>query len=153
MFVESVERNLKSLKDECQPFRDIRNRRIAHSDLGTALDYHPNPLPGVSRQMIETALGSFRILLNEIEKHFDDNETEYLDFGLARRWRLDYSLPEGSQGLTAFGAWPNLEPIRPQPLIRTMSGARPRLPMFRSNSPWRHHGAARKAHERNVSTA
>lgn len=81
-FLEVVERNLKSLKDECQPFRDIRNRRIAHSDLGTALDYHPNPLPGVSREMIETALESFRNLLNEIEKHFDGNETEYVDFGL-----------------------------------------------------------------------
>ena len=38
-------------------------------------------------------------------------------------------------------------------LIRTMSGARPRLPMSRSNSPWRRRGAARKAHEQNVSTA
>lgn len=81
-FVEGVERNLKSLKDECQLFRDIRNRRIANSDLGTALDYHPNPLPDVSRKMIETALGGFRKLLNEIEKSFDGNETEYLDFDL-----------------------------------------------------------------------
>jgi len=60
-FVEGLERDLKSLKDECQPFRDIRNRRIAHSDLGTALDYHPNPLPGVSREMIETHSRAFGI--------------------------------------------------------------------------------------------
>jgi hypothetical protein len=84
-FVESVERNLKSLKDDCQPFREVRNRRIAHSDLGTALDYHPDPLLGVSREMIETALESFSNLLNEIEKHFDGNETEYVDFGLPAR--------------------------------------------------------------------
>lgn len=81
-FVAGLERNLTSLKDECQPFRNIRNRRIAHSDLGTALDYHPNPLPGVSREMIETALASLRNFLNEIEKHLDGNETEYLDFDM-----------------------------------------------------------------------
>jgi hypothetical protein len=81
-FIGGIERDLESLKHECQPFRDIRNRRIAHSDLGTALDYHPNPLPGVSREMIETTLKSFRNLLNEIEKHFDGNETEYVDFDL-----------------------------------------------------------------------
>lgn len=76
-FVDGFESNLKALKDECQPFRDIRNRRIAHNDLGTALDYHPNPLPGVSREMIENALKSFRKLLNDIELHFDGNDTEY----------------------------------------------------------------------------
>jgi hypothetical protein len=32
--------------------------------------------------MIETALEGFRNLLNEIERQFDGNETEYVDFGL-----------------------------------------------------------------------
>lgn len=66
----------------CQPFRDIRNRSIAHSDLGTALDYHPNPLPGISPEMVENALKMFRNLLNEIHIHFDSNDTEYVDFEL-----------------------------------------------------------------------
>lgn len=43
-----------------------------------------------------------------------------------------------------------LEFNRPQPLTRTMSGARPRLPMFGSNSPWRYHDAARTEYESNV---
>jgi|SRR6267143_192490 len=76
-FVDSLKSNLRALKGDCQPFRDIRNRRIAHNDLGTALDYHPNPLPGVSREMIENVLKSFRSLLNDIEFHFDGNDTEY----------------------------------------------------------------------------
>lgn len=76
-FIDGLERELKALQAECQPFRTIRNRSIAHNDLGTALDYHPDPLPGVSREMIENALKRFRKILNDVESYVDGNQTEY----------------------------------------------------------------------------
>lgn len=71
-----------AVKQRCQPFRDIRNRQLAHTDLGTALEYDPNPLPGISREMVEQALTAFRDLFEAIDRHLGNVETNYKDIPL-----------------------------------------------------------------------
>jgi hypothetical protein len=70
---------LAELDAVCAPIRDIRNRRIGHLDLPTALNAHPTLLPGVSQEMVERALALMRQLLNGIQGHYDKAETAYLD--------------------------------------------------------------------------
>jgi hypothetical protein len=59
------------------PFKDLRNRRIAHNDLGTALRYHQQPLPDITRQMIEDILKTIRDYMSAIESFFGETETDY----------------------------------------------------------------------------
>jgi hypothetical protein len=59
----------------CNTVRLHRNKRIAHSDLSTALEM--NKLPGFSRQSIEDALAAIRDSLNIINVHFKNGETAY----------------------------------------------------------------------------
>jgi len=71
---------LADLQKACAPFRVWRNKRLAHLDLSTALKSTPDPLPGISRQMIEDALHLVREHLNAIPRHFDDSEVAYEHF-------------------------------------------------------------------------
>jgi len=68
---------LASLKQKCAPFRVWRNKKLAHLDLTTAMRSVANPLPGVSRQMIEEALELVRQYLNCVHGHYDDTEMAY----------------------------------------------------------------------------
>ncbi len=65
---------LDSIQIQCGAFRVRRNKELAHLDLATALKQLPNPLPGVSRNMIEDALQSVRDFMNAIEVHYNDSE-------------------------------------------------------------------------------
>jgi len=76
-FAEILRKALESLRTECKPFRDWRNRKIAHKDLSTALQYHPQPLPSINKEMIEKVLRLMRELLNTFQKHFEDAETAF----------------------------------------------------------------------------
>jgi hypothetical protein len=71
---------LDTIHIQCQAFRVRRHKELAHLDLPTALKQLPNPLPGVSRQMIEDALRSVRDFMNAIEMHYNDSEWGYEDF-------------------------------------------------------------------------
>ena len=73
---------VEAVKQSCHPFRDIRNRQLAHTDLGTALEYHPDPLPGISREMVEHALTAFRHLFESIDRYLGNAETNYNDVPL-----------------------------------------------------------------------
>lgn len=68
---------ISQLKAHCEPLRHLRNRKLAHSDLSTALKYHPEPLPGISRQFIEDALELIRDIMNTLENRFRDSTTYY----------------------------------------------------------------------------
>ena len=70
---------LNEFKLYCDPIKQLRNRTIAHEDLATALKYHPDPLPGISRAFIEGALLRIRNILNDIEFKFLGNTTYYQD--------------------------------------------------------------------------
>jgi hypothetical protein len=76
----ALRRTLDQLKQKCLPFRTWRNKRLAHLDLTTAMQSTFNPLPGISRQMIEEALELVRNYLNAIQIHYDKSETGYEHF-------------------------------------------------------------------------
>lgn len=71
---------LDDLQSKSKPFRAWRNKQLAHLDLKTAMKSSLNPLPGISRQMIEEALSSVRDYMNEIEGHYHDSTFGYEHF-------------------------------------------------------------------------
>lgn len=71
---------LDELQLKCEPFRARRNKQLAHLDLTTAMESSLNPLPGISRQMIEEALKLVRECMNEIERHYCENTIFYEEF-------------------------------------------------------------------------
>ena len=74
---DELRSELKDLKALCEPLLQIRNRLLAHSDLATTLQYHSDPLPGISRAYIEEVLGKIQKLLGEIEEHFRGSRTSH----------------------------------------------------------------------------
>ena len=71
-FQKELQDLMETVELRCRTFREIRNRRIAHRDLPTALNYHTDPLPGVSRQAVEDALDSIRQLMNHIAEYYEN---------------------------------------------------------------------------------
>ncbi len=71
---------LDDLHDKCQAFRLHRNKRLAHLDLNRTIQSTSNPLPGISRQMIEDAIKLVREYMNTIEIHYTKSETGYGHF-------------------------------------------------------------------------
>lgn len=72
-----LKERLEIIRKKCTNFRIIRNRRIAHRDLGTALKTFIDPLPRVSILMIEEALKEVCLFINEFEVYFTESETAY----------------------------------------------------------------------------
>ena len=54
--VKKLKEKFEELISDCTKFRDLRNKRIAHTDFNHALNLVEEPLPGVSRKYIENAL-------------------------------------------------------------------------------------------------
>jgi hypothetical protein len=81
---EGISDQLQSELDElavaCETFREIRNKRVAHNDLVVALGERGSPLPGVSREDIETALRHARNIMNRVELHYYNSQTLYDEF-------------------------------------------------------------------------
>lgn len=71
---------LNSLTLIVTPFREWRNKKLAHFDLLTAMKSSLSPLPDVSRQLIEDALSLVRQYLNAIEQHYNNSEIGYENF-------------------------------------------------------------------------
>lgn len=78
--IGKLEERLQEVGNLAAPFRKIRNRRIAHADLMTALKIDPDPLPGISREIVETALKSIRDFMDEFESWFCESEMVYEHF-------------------------------------------------------------------------
>lgn len=57
--------------------RDHRNRRIAHVDLATRLNSHPEPLSDLNKRRIENALEAIATLMNLVEGYFQNSATVY----------------------------------------------------------------------------
>ncbi len=66
----SVESAIKELEESCGFARVMRNRRLAHADLRTARNEHPDSLPAVKSEDIARALQCLRTVLLLIEKHY-----------------------------------------------------------------------------------
>jgi hypothetical protein len=60
-----------------EPVRALRNRRLAHADLESAV--FDVPLPSISRAQIETVLAALRAVLNRLAHHYWQTETRYAD--------------------------------------------------------------------------
>jgi len=78
--IDQLEHDIDEIDMRCTAFRDWRNRRLAHSDLDTSLKVTNDPLPGVSHEDIESALGAIRELMNHVSFHYEDSETLYAEF-------------------------------------------------------------------------
>jgi len=59
------------------PFKTIRHRQIAHSDLPTALNINTDPLPGISRKLIKDALHELASVLNFLNGELRDTEVAF----------------------------------------------------------------------------
>lgn len=71
---------LDTLLTKVAPFREWRNKQLAHLDLLVAMKASPTPLPPVSREMIEGGLSLVREYLNAIELHYNESEIGYEHF-------------------------------------------------------------------------
>ncbi|RMH02186.1 MAG: hypothetical protein D6706_00790 [Chloroflexi bacterium] len=72
-----VKRELESLKEKVQQFRDWRNRRIAHRDLDLVFDEQASPLPSVGRQHLEEVLQAIMHVMNLIEDKYVGASTRF----------------------------------------------------------------------------
>ena len=71
------DRNNLDKPGKCKAIRIRRNKRLAHFDLDTSLQLDAEPLPGISRQMIEDALSLIRKYMNTIGIRLSQTETAY----------------------------------------------------------------------------
>lgn len=76
-FYESLEKQTATAIERCKPFRLWRNKKLAHSDLGTALKFAPEPLPGVSVKEVNEAVQSLQIVMNSFNHYFFDTTTVF----------------------------------------------------------------------------
>jgi len=73
----NLEESLSRFREKCEVFKMHRNKRIAHFDYTTHVDKIGEPLPGVSRAMIEDALKELRYFVNEVRRFFTGVEAGY----------------------------------------------------------------------------
>jgi hypothetical protein len=69
----ALEQQFSALKTCCQPIRNVRNRRLAHNDLGIALELDPNPLPDILKDEVDNILQRIREFMNTIWTYFNSN--------------------------------------------------------------------------------
>jgi glycyl-tRNA synthetase beta subunit len=72
-----AERLLKKAETNSAFAKDVRNRRIAHSDFQTKLELGAEPLAKVTRKRIEGALEAICNLMNEVHEYFEDSSVVY----------------------------------------------------------------------------
>lgn len=78
-FVQTLRTKVQEFQTHCLPIKQLRNRILAHGDLATALQYHPDPLPGISRAFIEDTLKKIRDIINDIEKKYFESTMFFED--------------------------------------------------------------------------
>lgn len=69
---------LKELREEfnkaCKPIQTLRNKRVGHNDLDTALNPHDNPVPGIGRNDVDNILRLAGKILNVLVQSVADTE-------------------------------------------------------------------------------
>ena len=68
---------LASFKEQCEPLKPHRDKRLAHRDLLVSVASSEGLFPGVTIHMVDDALATASDYLNTIEKHFSDSSTAY----------------------------------------------------------------------------
>lgn len=75
--VKELNEIFENLKSACEKFRLLRNKRIAHLDLGHAMKTTEEVLPGISREYVENALKLLREYLDKVEIFYKKSTTGY----------------------------------------------------------------------------
>jgi hypothetical protein len=76
--------------------RDWRNRLLAHADLDLALEVPSRPLSDASRRHVNDGLAALTNVLNVLDKHFNDSETQFhFHSPVGGALELLYTLDEG----------------------------------------------------------
>ena len=68
---------LSQLKVQSKPIRDLRNKRLAHSDFDEVLRLRDEPLPGITMTQVEEVMGTIRDIFSLVEGHFLGSETMF----------------------------------------------------------------------------
>lgn len=75
--VAQLKVKFESLIENCEKFRTLRNKKIAHADLLHSFGLAEEELPGISRAYVETALEILRDYMNTIQLHYKNSTTAY----------------------------------------------------------------------------
>ena len=78
--IEELNMRFEVLYRSCEKFRELRNKRVAHSDMRHALELAEEPLPGISRAYIEEALVNLRDYINVVNRKFKGTTVLYQEF-------------------------------------------------------------------------
>lgn len=76
-FANSMNGDINQIETASAPIRTWRNKRLAHSDLQTALAFSSAPLPGVSTADVNAILDWIGNLMNRVARHFGENPCAY----------------------------------------------------------------------------
>ncbi len=71
---------VEDANDKTEFCRDWRNRHIAHRDLDLALKRGATPLRSASREKVSAALDAIAKVLNAVEGHYSQSETNFKGF-------------------------------------------------------------------------
>jgi AbiU2 len=71
-----LEARLGAVRESCEQFRVLRNKVVAHRDWDVAFA-EADPLPGVTREMVEAALEHVRDYINVYQVHFAGGVVAY----------------------------------------------------------------------------
>lgn len=75
--VAELKSKFEALKQDCEKFRLLRNKKIAHADLLHSFGLAEEELPGISQAYVENALSSLRDYMNTIQLHYRNSTTAY----------------------------------------------------------------------------
>lgn len=80
IFKAEIERSIGTAHVHWEKARDIRNRNIAHTDLDTYMERHPNPLPNVTCDEVTAALKRIAEIMNAVISHYNPDEEIAFDY-------------------------------------------------------------------------
>lgn len=75
--LQEVKVMLSQLELQSQPIRDLRNKRLAHSDFKEVLKLRTEPLPGISPRQVEDVIAMITKAFSLVEGNFLDSETVF----------------------------------------------------------------------------
>lgn len=93
--IPGIDRMWLDFRTACEPFVAHRNKRVGHNDLDRAISPSENPLPGVSRQMVEGVLRLAASMLQAVQAHFSDAERSFVPHHFGGADALMYWLKQG----------------------------------------------------------
>jgi hypothetical protein len=72
--IDQLDQKVNDFIRLCKPVRDLRNMRVGHNDLKALIDPHDNPLPGISRSLIDQIVAEASAILSYVLHQYEDSE-------------------------------------------------------------------------------